>query len=127
MTIEEFRTKFPEFASDTIYPDASVQFYLDLADTLLSITAWRSLRPFGIALFVAHNLALDRQSTLSAIGGGAPGINVGVISSKAVGAVSVSYDVAAGMDPLAKSWNLTSYGRRIWNLIRIVGMGGTQL
>lgn len=127
MTIAEFRAKFPEFASDTTYPDESVQFYLDLADTLLSITAWRGLREFGIALYTAHNLALDRQSFLSSQAGGAPGVNLGILSSKAVGAVSASYDNTAGMDELAASWNLTSYGKRIWNLIRIVGMGGTQL
>lgn len=127
MTVAEFRLKFPEFSDGFVYPEDSVAFWLGLAEILLPAARWKALRPAGLALYTAHNLTLDRQSSMSGRGGAAPGVSTGVVASKSVGAMSISYDATAGMDALAGSWNLTAYGRRVWTLIRIVGMGGVQL
>lgn len=59
--------------------------------------------------------AVDNRA--AAIGGGG-GANSGVVSSKSVDKVSVSYDSSATMNPDAGFWNNTRYGAEFWQLIR---------
>ena len=55
-----------------------------------------------------------------------PGSPVGVQTSKSLGGASVSYDASSALMQGAGQWNLTSYGTRFYQLMRIIGMGGTQ-
>lgn len=127
MTVTEFRTCFPEFSDEAIYPDDSVQFWLDMADRFLVATRWGDALPLGLALFTAHNMALDRQTYLSGQRGAAPGISGGVMASKSLGGASVSYESVQALFADAGAWALTQYGRRFWTLIRLMGMGGMQI
>lgn len=129
MTPAEFRATpiGKAFANTTTFPDGDVTFWLDIAAKSLRETVWTSdFLNLATALFVAHYLSLDAQAARGAAGG-VPGVGGGVVSSKTVGSVSVSYDVGAAMDPRAKHWNLTSYGVRLWAMIRMAGMGGVQI
>ena len=127
MTPAEFRAIFPEFASAVYYPDQQINFWLDLADKLLRVDKWKTLRESGITLYVAHNLTLERQALLAGAGGRPPGLGSGIVASKSVGGASVSYQSLQSSFNNAGSWVLTLYGMRMWNLIQIVGMGGMQL
>lgn len=83
---------------------------------------------FAIELYVAHNLVLEKQAVDAAKAGGDPGTKVGVITSKSVGGVSVSYDVSSmtGEDG-AGFWAQTTYGLRFWRLAKSVSAGPIQI
>lgn len=126
MTPAAFRTAFPEFASETAYPDSLVTFWLTVAGKMVSATRWGDLLDQGIQLFTAHNLVLERQAAKSAATGAVPGGASGPVNSKTVDKVSVSYDTAAAMEPNAGHWNLTTYGQRYIRLANMFGSGGLQ-
>lgn len=130
MTPAEFRTT-PigiGFADVTTYPDASVQFWLDMAGRALDANRFTDdFIDLATILYVAHYLSLDYMANRNA-SGNAPGVGVsGVVSMKVVGSVTIAYNTTIGLDEDAKSWNLTSYGVRLWQLIKLAGMGGVQL
>lgn len=123
MTPTEFRQQIPQFADAAKYPDTQVQFYLAMAEMSLPASRWGELYGFGLALFTAHNLALDQMSN-----GPIPGRSqFGLVASKSVGPASVSYDNSLFMLPNAGHWSLTMFGTRFVQTARLVGAGGIQL
>lgn len=127
-TPADFRRDFPQFADAATYPEAQIQFRLNLADILLSekLTGAK-IFPYLVELFVAHYMALFAQDQRSAAAGGAGGASSGVQTSKSVDKVSVSYDASATLNPDAGFWNNTRYGAEFWQLITMFGAGGRQL
>lgn len=126
-TVAAFRTSFPEFASTANYPDAQVQFWLDVAAKLLNPDRWYDLIDQGAMLFTAHHLVIQRRDLQGAAAGVIPGEIKGAIASKSVDKVSVSYANGTAMYQDAGFWNLTTYGLQYWNLVRMFGAGGIQL
>jgi hypothetical protein len=51
----------------------------------------------------------------------------GIVSSKSVDKVSVSYDTSGAMEAGAGHWNLTTYGTRYIRLVKLVGAGPLQI
>ena len=88
---------------------------------------WCDLLDTGTEFFIAHNLAMDARNALSASKGGVPGQATGIVASKSVGGVSVSYDTGSGSMAGAGQYNLTTYGQQYYALEQIVGAGGIQL
>ena len=127
VSVASFRTSFPEFSEQTVYPDATVEFWLGLAGRLLRPAAWLDLLDDGTRLFVAHNLVLAGSASRAATSGSAPGVASGAVSSKTVDKVSMSYDTAGAMIEGGGQYNLTTYGQRYLQLERVVGMGGSQI
>lgn len=126
MTPATFRTDFPEFASNALYPDAQITFWLNLGVKLLPECRWQDLLDAGLELFTAHNLVLERQAQASAATGAPPGVAAGMVSAKSVDKVSVNYDTASAMEADAGHWNTTTFGQRFIRLARMVGAGGVQ-
>lgn len=126
-TIAQFRADFPQFSSDTRYPDPQIQFRLSLADIQLDQNRLGQLFPYLVELFVAHYLSLQAADNRSAMTGGAGGSNSGVVASKSVDKVSVSYDNSVTLNPNAGFWNNTRYGAEFYQTIRMFGAGGRQL
>lgn len=122
-----FRAAFPEFADTVRYPDAMLNFWAGIGERLLIAHRWAAVYDYGLQLFVAHNITLAAQNAASGASGGVPGSASGPISSKAVGSVSVSYDSASTIEPNAGHWNLTSYGKSLIHLARMIGAGGIQV
>jgi hypothetical protein len=127
ITPSDIRQIFPEFTNAADYPDAQIQFWIDLAYKMMSLDRWDDLLDQGVTLFVAHHLALARREYLASLSGGAPGAVSGIVTSKSVDKVSVSYDVSSVGYAAAGFWNMTTYGIRYWRLITMVGAGGIQL
>lgn len=127
MDIATFRAAFPEFADTTKYTDAMITFWASVGDLLLNEERWDTLYDYGLQLYVAHNITLQSQDVASATIGRTPGLTAGVITSKSVGGVSVSYDAHSVFFELAGNYNMTKYGRDYWQLMNIVGMGGYQI
>lgn len=141
LTPADVRRDFPEAGDTSVYPDASVQFYLDLGYQLFQSPTWnpapppgkpnaRPIQQVGIELFVLHNLTLEARAQRQAAAGGIPGTVTGTLSSSAVAGASVSYDVSAvvlqGGSALASFLNQSTYGVRLYYLIRNRGAGGVQ-
>ena len=135
-----FRADYTEFGSISLYPNPAIQYWINVAGMLLTNTSrWGLGSPAPVApaatildvateLFVAHNLALEKQADDAARRGGTPGTSVGgVVSSKSVGGVSVSYDTSSGIDEGAGHWNLTTYGTRLYRLFQLFGSGPVQV
>jgi len=87
-TIPEFRTRFPEFADEILYPDSIVQLALD--DAAMDLPNWATGNCAHKAdrahcLLAAHLLAI--QSMTAA---GSYSATAGAIISKTAGGVSVT-------------------------------------
>lgn len=128
MDITEFRLAFPEFADETKYPDPMITFWSSAADLLLNETRWGTLYTHGIWLFTAHNIILASADVASADSGAYPGAGIGgLVSNKGVDGVSIGYDTGATRLEGAGNYNMTKYGRELWWLMNLVGMGGYQV
>lgn len=125
VTVAKFRLDFPEFADVTKLPDAIIKFNLDMAYLLLTSRWDSTIVDLGAELFTAHQLVLSMQNKRVVSINGIPGQG-GIISSKSVGGVSVSYDTAHAFFADWGYFNLSNYGTRFAFLANIVGMGGFQ-
>jgi hypothetical protein len=128
LSIEGFRQAFPAFADSNKYPDTAIGFWINQAINFspININRWGQFYNLGLRYYIAHNLALDRVSEITASGGGAP-VGSGVANSKSVGGVSISYDVEFGSEEKAGHWNLTTFGSRFIRLLRMAGSAPVQL
>jgi hypothetical protein len=138
MTISatSFVTDFPEFSNTTLFPVSSINYWINYASLLVNPTIFGgpgdaaptnppdNLYDILLELFTGHNLVLEAQAQTTATAGGIPGITTGLITSKHVGPVSVSYDVRAGINPDDGQYNLTIYGTRFINLYKLGGAPG---
>lgn len=124
---EQFRIDFPEFTDITKYSTPMINFWSGMANSMLSVRRWGEKRAYGLALFVAHNMALASQNAAQGALGGVPGANLGVITSQSAGPISESLDVQSSIEIDGGAWNLTVYGRMYLRLARIVGIGGIQV
>lgn len=127
LTVEAFRAALPEFASEDVFPDSGVQFWLNLAYEMLRPERWRNLMPIGVQMFVAHNLVIEAFNQQTVDVGGLPGINKGPISSETPGQVAVSYDTGSSSLKDQGHWNLTSFGTRFVWMMRMAGAGPVQV
>lgn len=93
---------------------------------MLRAEVWGDDLDDGSMLYIAHNLVLARRNAKGAATDNL-GASAGPIASKGVGAVSVSYDVAAGTIEGAGAYNLTTYGVQFYQLMMMYGAGGVQL
>lgn len=118
VTVASFRAAFPVFSDSITYPDAQIQFYIDLGYKLHNVDRWGDILDFGVSLWVAHSLAIDSQAQ-----GVTPGAIRGTVTSMSADGVSWSRDLASAVDPLAGHWNLSSYGLRWRSLVNLVGGG----
>lgn len=123
MDAATFRLDMPEFADSTLYPDTQIERLISIAEKLVSADVWGDLLDYGTELWVAHYLSLWRRDADTAASGGIAGQSGGVVSSKAVGPVSVSYDVASSTIEGMGELNLTRYGVNYARLARQMGMG----
>lgn len=121
------RAHFPEFADTTAYPDASIAFWFTVADLAVPSTVWGELWDQGCELYVGHHLAIAARDQQAVEAGGVPGEVRGPQTAKSVDKVSVAFDSGAVTHAGAGFWNMTTYGIRFYNLVRIVGAGGIQL
>jgi hypothetical protein len=121
-----FRLHFPEFANTTVYPDAQVQFYIDTSTLMCDPRVWHQLQQMGVELMTAHMLAMSQYASQGGSGAGVPGMRTGMMTSKSVSKVSVSYDqgntAMEGWGP----WNYTTYGQRYAWLAQLAGTGGYE-
>lgn len=117
--IPTFRQVFPAFKSETAYPDAMIDFKVDLAQGYISKGCTLSGKDYdnAVMMMVAHLLWIDK---LLASGQ----TTVGIQTSATVGSVSVS----ATPPPAKTGWQFwlasTPYGMQLWALLMLRAAGG---
>ena len=112
---------WPEFGDASIYPDVLLSAWRDQAYRVCKESRWGEQRDFGAMLYCAHFMALARKAAASSQGGATI---EGIRTSKSVGPLSVSYDVASVTNQGAAFWNTTSYGVQFYSMLRGVAAGG---
>ena len=115
-TIADFRSRFPEFASDVDYPDGRVQLFLTDAQTLYmgtGETRWGNRYNIAQAYLAAHLLY-----TAEAAEAGDASATVGAISSKSVDGVSVSRAVTSRDNSFGDDALSTTYYGQQYLVIR---------
>ena len=122
LTPADFRSMFSAFSDETIYTDAMIQQWLDLCP--IDCQIWNGLYRMGMGLWTAHELTKFGPNGLAS-SPGATGI--GIITSKSVDGVSLSYDNNVGADPEAGQLNMTIYGRQFWWLLKHLPIGPIQV
>ncbi|WP_449411083.1 DUF4054 domain-containing protein [Methylobacterium komagatae] len=125
VTLASFRKAFPEFSAAQ-YPDGTVTYNLGLAARLLDEVRWGELYDDGIMLVTAHNLVVSAGSAAGG-GGKVSGAPIGIVASRSVGSVSKTVDTSIGLQDGAGLYGATSYGRRYYQLLNMIGAGGIQL
>ena len=121
MVLTDFRTAFPEFASVTDFPDASLTFWSGIAEKLIVAKRWADMYVQGVMLCTAHYLVIARDNMVD------PGASNIIIASESAGDVAVTYDISDVIEPDAGEWNASNYGRQFLRLARMFGSGGFQL
>ena len=123
ISIEGFREAFPQFDEDT-YPDARVQFWLNLAMKLLNKRRWGNLYVEGVYLFTAHKLTVERQALEN---DGIAAAGAIVAETQSIGDISFSQRFDAASSSKIGEMESTIYGLQYLDLARIVGAGAIQL
>ncbi len=118
-----FVSIFPEFADISVYPEAQVGFWLSQAPKQLSEERLGGNYDLAVMLYAAHNLVLSAKDVKAASVGGVGGSASGIVSSKTVDKVTVSYDTGSATIDGAGAWNLTTYGTRLYQLLRGANIG----
>jgi Protein of unknown function (DUF4054) len=131
VTPDQFRIDKPAFADATTYPDGTVQYFLDLSGVMINPSRWGQMTVEGMELITAHFLTLQRYAFLKAGGGagaaaGVPGLSGGLVSSKSVSKVSVSYDQSSTAIEGGGPWNYTVFGQQFLQWAMMAGTGGYE-
>jgi hypothetical protein len=137
VSVLRFREDFPEFGDDKVYTNQSVQFFLDIAGVAVRPNYWGQFTVYGMELYAAHMLALRQYSIQRVMdanrgAGGSgqvavPGMPMGLMQSKSVSKVSVSYDYSSSQMEGWGPWNLTQYGQWYAFYAQMVGTGGIEM
>ncbi len=116
ITAARFVEVLPEFAP---VPDSGYEPWVTVSQSVVDPGEWEDLYEIGAALWIAHNLAMDKAASRS----GGAGTVSGPMSMKRVDKVAAGYDTGAVTTVGAGAYNATSYGIRFLELQRIIGGG----
>lgn len=119
ITPAAFRTQFPEFQNQTTYPDTTINAWIPWAYLMLNAQRFGNVLDLAAMYWVAHELALEAQALRVAQAGGVPGQVTGPINSKSVDKVSLGYDTSTASEAGAGYYGLTTYGMRLWRMIKM--------
>jgi hypothetical protein len=109
--IDGFRIYYPEFSDEVKYPDKLILYHANFAEQSIS-AYYGAKRDYLVELMTAHLLteATITSESIVSSGGGGGALAGGMVSSKAVGGVNVSYDFSLIKDT---PHNSTKYGQKL--------------
>lgn len=131
----DFLATYPQFgmgANGTqVVPPATIQMFIDLANTCIQQPRFRGAWQMAMGLFIAHHCHLWLQAYIDPNNGASAvaeaGRAQGVVTSQSVGDVSESVDVSNAMDPAWGDLNLTVYGQQLIRYAKLYGKGGSYI
>lgn len=117
ITLAEFRARFPEFASETEYPDVRITIMIEEADILMrDPTRWGRLYKPSQLYLTAHLLTLAEYTSTGTAGANFP------INKQVVDDVEVGFAVVP-VQPDIDTYLTTSYGQSYNKYLRMVYSG----
>lgn len=119
VTESDFRGAFPAFKDPLAFTPEQINFYLTLGYKMHNAERWGDLLDFGVQLWTAHSLSMDAASARA----GDVGAMTGNVTSMSADGVSWSRDFGSVVDPAAGHWNLSTYGVRWRDMMRMMGAG----
>ena len=136
-SLSDFLSFFPNFANiinglngNIPIPTVVVDTFIQFAKDCVNIDMWGNQWKYAMSLFIAHFLTIYIQaqfpSNATAQQVLASAQSKGLITSKSVGDVSVSYDFSSAIKGV-ESWGqftTTEYGLQFANLAKLLGKGG---
>ena len=127
--LTDFYKFYPQFSGLEELPDFIVEQFIGMANAYINIDRWKNSWSFGMNLFVAHFSTLYLQTFAAANSDANQVIAAaqakGLITSKGVGDVNVSYDFSSavnGLDGWA-NWTTTAFGIQLASLAKMYGKG----
>lgn len=128
--IEDFFSIYPQFQGVEGLSEEIIEMYIQFADDVVNIKRWGRQWKLGMSLFVAHFCTIylmtyqDPASSAAAVIASAQ--TKGLVSSKSVGDVSVSYDFSLAVQDVDRwgQFNLTTFGNQFVSLARLLSKGG---
>ena len=127
ITEDEFQTETEIIKS--LIPNEVMEMYIELADSCIKQSRYRKMWKHCMCLFIAHFTTLYMQSMVEANSDLATVIHAGqtkgLVASKSVDGVSVSYDFQAMQDLEGfAAWKSTTYGFQLATLAKVYSKGG---
>jgi hypothetical protein len=136
-TVDDFRAMYPMFWADDVkplLPDAVIEMYVGFAYAIVNIARYHEAWKVCICLVVAHFLILylrtlalvDDPTAQDVIKAGE---TRGLVASKSVDGVSVSYDYSTAISDLDgwAAWKTTEYGIQFLTLAKVYNLGGMRV
>ena len=127
ITVDQFRTNFPEFTDAKAYTDEGIQFWFDVAALFMNASRWAAAFDVGVQLYTAHQLSLQYNAAYLAAAKQSPGGVIGAQTSASIDKVSWARDASAAMIEGAGAYNLSSYGIRWYQMSRLMGAGAVYV
>lgn len=116
-----FRAQIPAFASTTLYPEALLAMYFDVATCYVNANDTCRLAgdclQYALNLLTAHLVAINAAAPTT---GGASG----VVSSATIDKVSVSFQIPTAASAFLAWLNKTGFGQSLAALLRAKAAGG---
>ena len=123
ITADVFVLNFPEFGDTARFPPGQVSFWLGQGYALLDNARFGTTLDYGAQLFAAHNLVLSDRANQAAAKGAAIGEAANPLQTATVGSITTTFDTTSGSIEGAGPWNATSYGQRLYQLMRGLSAG----
>lgn len=127
--LTDFKKFYPQFSELPELPDLILEQFIGMANAYINIDRWKSTWTLGMCLFVAHFSTLYLQTFAEPNAAANQVMSAaqakGLITSKSVGDVSVSYDFSSavnGLDGWA-NWTSTAFGIQLASFAKILGKG----
>lgn len=129
-TAEMFYIVYPAFKGKI--SDELLAMFISMAMVSVNQARWgEEWWPFGMANFIAHwvtlNMEASQNPTCSAAGIIANARAQGLVASKTVGNLSISYDFSQVDFNGWPMYKTTTYGRQFASIARLLGMGGMYI
>jgi hypothetical protein len=136
-SVEDFKKIYPQFWADgvkEILPDEVIEMFLGLALEIVNIARYHGAWKVCVCLVAAHFLILYLRTMSSNPDPTAADIikageTRGLVASKSVDGVSVSYDYSTAISDLDgwAGWKTTEYGIQFIAYAKVFNLGGMRV
>jgi hypothetical protein len=136
-SIDDFREIFPQFwdsSGNPFVPEAVIDMYVGFANSIVNIARYHESWKLCVCLVIAHFLILYMRTMTpdpndSALAVIRAAETRGLVASKSVDGVSVSYDYSTAISDLDgwAAWKTTEYGIQFLTLAKVYNLGGMRV
>jgi hypothetical protein len=136
-TSADFKLYYPHFwdtNGNPYVPQAVMDMYIGFANSIVNIARYHESWQVCLCLVIAHFLLLYMRTVTPNPDGGAAAVikaaeTRGLVASKTVDGVSVSYDYSVALDDLDgwADWKTTEYGIQFLTLAKAYNLGGMRV